>query len=245
MMENVKERRDEVQNEEELDMIDDFIKAKGEKARIEIEKRLREINDDIDNLKAKRYPGTIHPKDRYVAGSWITDKHLYEYRILKSRDDIKLSNTNQYQIIYDSKNSNTDFEIEPNNPFYQDSEEFKNKKKLIKFLNNSKKVYINPDMSFIPYRYKNDDKFYILVVNNILENIEAYQLNSLNYLNRQNNVYYIIDTNKDDKIKETYSFTNYIIRKCQKYSNYNRTELYKVYETISHFRSEGAITKQY
>lgn len=245
MMENVKEQRDEVQNEEELDRIDDFIKAKGEKARLEIEKRLRELNDDIDNLKAKRYPGTIHPKDRYVAESWITDKNLYELRILK-RDDIKMVNPNQYQLIYDDESkADSDFEIEPNIPFYKDSEEFKKKKKLTKFLNNSKKVYINPDMFFIPYRYKNDDKFYILVVNNISENIEEYQLNSLNYLNKQHNVYDIIDINKDDKIKKTGPFKNYIIRTFQKYVNYNTKELYEVYETISPFKNENVITKQY
>ncbi len=100
-------------------------------------------------------------------------------------------------------------------------------------------------MSFIPYKYKNDNKFYILVVNNILENIEVYQLNSLNQLNNQHNVYDIIKTNKDDKIKDPNSFKIYIIRTCQKYIKYNSTQLYNVYATISPFKNEEAIIKQY
>jgi hypothetical protein len=246
MMENVKEQRDKVQNKEELDIVDRVINDLGNEAKLQVEERLRELNKEIDDLKKDKYTSLINPKDRSVTRYGLTDKELFKFRILK-RNDIKMVNDNQYQIIYNDEESKTDsdFEIEPNKPYYQDSEEFKKKKKLTKFLNKSKKVYINPDMSFISYRYKTDDKFYILVVNNVLENIEAYQLNSLNYLNKQHNVYYIIEANRDDRIKDLNSFKNYIIKACQKYANYNRTELYKVYETISPFKSEEAITKQY
>jgi len=244
MMENVKEQRDEVQNKENLDLID-RIASHNPETKLQIEERLREINKYLNNLKAQGHKGLISPESREVVRGYIlTDKDLCKSRILKTRDDIKEVNNNQYQIIYKNEESNTDsdFEIEPNKPFYQDSEEFKNKKKLTKFLNKSKKVYINPDMSFIPY--KADDKFYILVVNNVLENIEVYQLNSLNYLNKQHNVYYIIEANRDDRVKDLNSFKNYIIRTCQKYANYNRTQLYEVYKSVGDFESDK-ISKQY
>ena len=246
MMDNVK-KEDKMQNRQKLDIVSD-IEANDPEAKLQIEESVREINQYLDNLKAEGHTGLISPESRYVTRRYtITEKDLYKYLILKTRDDIKEVNNNQYQIIYknDKHINNSDFEIEPNKPFYQDSEEFKKKKKLTKFLNKSKKVYINPDMFFIPYRYKNDDKFYILVVNNISENIEAYELNSLNYLNKQHNVYDIIDINKDDKIKKTGPFKNYIIRTFQNYVNYNTKELYKIYETISPFKSENVIIKQY
>lgn len=237
----------EIQNKRKLDLVSK-IEADDPEAKLEIEESVREINQYLDNLKAQGHKGLISPESREVTRRYIiTEKDLYKLRILKIRDDIKEVNNNQYQIIYKNEelDIDSDFEIEPNRPFYQDSEEFKDNKLLTKFLDKSKKVYINPDMSFIPYRYKTDNKFYILVVNNVLENIEAYQLNSLNYLNKQHNVSYIIDANRDDRVKDLNSFKNYIIKTCQKYANYNRTQLYDVYKNVDNFKSDKTITNQY
>lgn len=203
------------------------------------------VNKYIDEMKAKGYKSVINPKQAIKDGNYIPNR-LFEV-VYKERNDLDLINDNQYQIIYNesNKDSNPDFEIEHNKPFYEKKESFKKKNLLVKFLDTSKKVYVNKDMFFVPYRYKRDDKFYLLVVNNILENIEAYQLKSLNFLNKQHNIYYIIETNRDDKFKEINEFKNHIIKTCQEYTNYNHEVLYKVYDKIDNFKKEKAISRQY
>lgn len=212
------------------------------------QEHIEEINSYIDSLKAKRYVGLISAKDieRYFRkGSWDEEFFFSEY-VVKDRNDIVMVNSGQYKLIYDNVNDSTaNFSIEPNQPFYKRSEMFENKKQLIEFLDKSKKVYVNEDMFFVPFKYKQDDKFYLLVVNNVLENIEAYQLNSLNYLNKQHNVYYIIETNKADKFKDIRALKDYIIRTCQRYTNYNSELLYRVYSKVDNFKKEKTIVKQY
>lgn len=242
-MENVKQKK-QMQNTKKLDIIDKLIRDFGNDVKLQIEDRIRELNDEIDALKAEGFKGTINASNRET--SYITDKDLFKLRIEPNRNDIKMVNPHQYQIIYeDNSGIDSNYEIEPNEPFYEDSEKFKTKKLLTEFLDKSKKVYINPDMFFISFRYKSEDKFYILVVNNILENIELYQLNSLNYLNKQHNVYYIIETNRDDKFKDLNELKNYVIKTCQKYTNYNQDILYKVYKNIDNFKNDKTISKQY
>jgi hypothetical protein len=211
-----------------------------EKARLEkeaFETRINGLNDYINGLKANRYKGTINIKE--------SDRYDYDNYILPHRNDIEKVNEGQYKIIYEDKpDNNLNFEIEPNKPFYEDSEELK--KPLKRFLTESSKVHINPDMFFIPFRYKKDDKFYILVINNILENIELYQLNSLNHLNKQHNLYYVIGTNADDAFKgKLDKFKDHVLTSCQKITNSNRDLLYEVYSRISHFKDDKLIVTQY
>jgi hypothetical protein len=199
------------------------------------------FNEKVDNYKLEQYKGTINVKSD-------VDKEIYDKYIVPYRKDVEKVNEGQYKLIYDDKPVNKlNFEIKPNKPFYEDSEELKDKKSLKRFLTESNKVHINPDMFFIPFRYKQrDDKFYILVINNILENIELYQLNSLNHLNKQHNLYYVIETNMDGKFEgKLNEFKNYILRSCQKSTNGNRDLLSEVYSRISHFKDDKFIVKQY
>ena len=218
-----------------------------EQERLSLEKReqernevANELNKDIDEKKANGYKGTINCTDRYE--NWI-----YEEYVIPNRNDFKKVNDGQYKIIYDNKSNNKiSFEISSNMPFYEESEEFETKKLLKVFLMKAKKVHINSDMSFIPLRYKGDNKFYILITNNITEVIELYRLNSFNYLNKQHNVYYIIETNMDDKFSGNLNeFKKHVIKKCQKYINYNKTVLYNVYNKIGNFKTDNNIIKQY
>jgi hypothetical protein len=228
-------------NEETL-----IIKVDNEPLRQEKERRREEAlnaringyNDHINKLKEDNYKGTINVER--------DDRNYYDRYILPDRNDVKKVNEGQYKIIYDDKPvNNLNFEIKANKPFYEDSEELK--EPLKRFLTESNKVHINPDMFFIPFRYKQrDDKFYILVINNILENIELYQLNSLNHLNKQHNLYYVIGTNMDGKFKgELDKFKDHVILSCQKSTNGNRDLLYEVYSRISHFKDDKFIVKQY
>ena len=163
------------------------------------------------------------------------------------REDLRKVNTNQYKIIYDDGGEfKFDFDIiEPNELFYRKDERFKNKKSLVEFLDKSNKVYVNKDMCFIPYTYKQDNHFYLIVINNIIQNIEDYQLKSLNFLNKQHNIYYIIETNRDDRFKDLNELKNYILKTCQKYVNPNRDLLYSVYPKVDNFKKDKAIVRQY
>ncbi len=225
-----------------------FMRSEREQAKINrlmndkelVDEIFKEVNDDIDNKKANNFMGTINETDQLT-------NEIIERHILPTRNDFKKVNENQYQIIYDNKSkSKINFEISPNKPFYEESEEFETKKLLKVFLMKAKKVHINSDMSFIPLRYKGDNKFYILITNNITEVIELYRLNSFNYLNKQHNVYYIIETNMDDKFSGNLNeFKKHVIKKCQKYTNYNKTVLYNIYKKIGNFKTDNNIIKQY
>lgn len=201
------------------------------------------FNELIDVQKRKGYTGLISISD--FRGRIFEDWFYAE--ICDERDDLKKVNTNQYQIIYnDNEELGTDFEIiEPNELFYTVDEEFKKKKSLVEFLDDSKKVYLNSDMCFIPYAYKQDNHFYLLVINNILENIEDYQLNTFNFLNKQHNIYSIIETNRDDRFNDINALKNYILKTCQKYVNDNKNLLYSVYPTVYNFKKDKAIVRQY
>lgn len=218
--------------------------------RISYEEKVKREDNEIDNfnswidgLKKDGFKGLVN----------VTDFNSYLHStkflaiICDERDDLRKVNTNQYKIIYeDIGEVKTDFEIKkPNELFYKEDERFKNKKQLIEFLDKSQKVYLNSDMCFIPYTYKQDNYFYLLVVNNILGNIEDYQLKSLNFLNKQNNIYYIIDTNRDDRFKDVNAFKNYVLKTCQKYVNYNMDLLYSAYSKVDNFKKDKAIVRQY
>ena len=224
-------------------IIVDEINEKKKEEQIKQEKA--DFHSWIDDYKRDGYKGTIN----------LTEKYFYNHtppmlaRMCDARDDLRKVNTNQYKIIYDDNDSEEvkfDFDIiEPNELFYQKDDRFKNKKQLIEFLDRAKKVYLNSDMCFIPYTYKQDDGFYLLVVNNIVGNIEDHQLKSLNYLNKQNNIYYTIGTNRDDRFKDLNEFTNYILKTCQKYVNFNRDLLYSVYPKVDNFKKDKGIARQY
>ncbi len=201
----------------------------------------------IDGIKSGGYHGVVnlteflnHNTDLYFSSTFY-DKHI------NTRGDLKKINPNQYKIIYDEvEEVNFDFDIIKHNElFYRGNEMFKNKKQLVEFLDESKKVYLNEDMCFIPYTYKQDNGFYLLVINNILRNIEDYQLKSLNFLNKQHNIYYIIETNRDDRFKDLNAFKNFILKTCQKYVNYNMNLLYSVYPKVDNFKKDKAIVRQY
>lgn len=87
--------------------------------------------------------------------------------------------------------------------------------------------------------------FYVLVVNNLLENIEQYRLPSLNFLNKQHNLYYVLETNINESFRGINDFKSYVIKECQKITNYNSDKLYGEYTKISHFKDEKLISKQY
>lgn len=224
-------------------VIVDEINEKKKEEQIKQEKA--DFHSWIDDYKRDGYKGTIN----------LTEKYFYNHtppmlaRMCDARDDLRKVNTNQYKIIYDDNDSEEvkfDFDIiEPNELFYQKDDRFKNKKQLIEFLDKAEKVYLNSDMCFIPYTYKQDDGFYLLVVNNIVGNIEDHQLKSLNYLNKQNNIYYTIGTNRDDRFKDLNEFTNYILKTCQKYVNFNRDLLYSVYPKVDNFKKDKGIARQY
>ena len=213
----------------------------------EEEERIKQAKKDfhcwIDDFKRNGYTGTIN----------LTEKSFYDHtphalaRMCDEREDLRKVNTNQYKVIYDdSEEVNFDFDIiEPNELFYQKDERFKNKKSLVEFLDKSNKVYVNKDMCFIPYTYKQDNHFYLIVINNIIQNIEDYQLKSLNFLNKQHNIYYIIETNRDDRFKDLNELKNYILKTCQKYVNPNRDLLYSVYPKVDNFKKDKAIVRQY
>ena len=222
-------------------VIVDEINRKEEEEQVKQAKA--DFNSWIDDYKRDGYTGTIN----------LTEKHFLHHtphalaRICDARDDLRKVNTNQYQIIYDdSEEVNFDFDIiEPNELFYRKDDGFKNKKQLIDFLDRAEKVYLNSDMCFIPYTYKQDKGFYLLVINNTLQNIEDYQLKSLNFLNKQHNIYYIIDTNRDDRFKDLNQLKNHILKTCQKYVNHNRDLLYSVYPKVDNFKKDKGIVRQY
>ena len=222
-------------------VIVDEINRKEEEEQVKQAKA--DFNSWIDDYKRDGYTGTIN----------LTEKHFLHHtphalaRICDARDDLRKVNTNQYQIIYDDgEEVNFDFDIiEPNELFYRKDERFKNKKSLVEFLDKSNKVYVNKDMCFIPYTYKQDNHFYLIVINNIIQNIEDYQLKSLNFLNKQHNIYYIIETNRDDRFKDLNELKNYILKTCQKYVNPNRDLLYSVYPKVDNFKKDKAIVRQY
>lgn len=223
------------------EVIVDEINRKEEEEQVKQAKE--DFNSWIDDYKRDGYKGTIN----------LTEKHFLHHtphalaRICDARDDLRKVNTNQYQIIYDdSEEVNFDFDIiEPNELFYRKDDGFKNKKQLIDFLDRAEKVYLNSDMCFIPYTYKQDKGFYLLVINNTLQNIEDYQLKSLNFLNKQHNIYYIIDTNRDDRFKDLNELKNHILKTCQKYVNSNRDLLYSVYPKVDNFKKDKGIVRQY
>lgn len=212
------------------------------------EKEARDkFNSWIDSLKEDGYTGLVNLTDFLNKFSNLPFASGFYANIIDKRNDLKKVNTNQYKIISnDNKESEYDFEIiEPNDLFYREDEQFKNKKSLVEFLDNSKKFYLNSNMCFIPYTYKQDNHFYLLVINNILENIEDYQLNSLNFLNKQHNIYYIIETNRDDRFNDINALKNYILKTCQRYVNYNKELLYSIYPKINNFKKDKAIVRQY
>jgi hypothetical protein len=219
-------------------IINETLRRSEEWIRKHFERKIEYLNIKINRLKETNYKGTINAKDS-------EDKLVFDRIITRDRNDIIEVNEGQYKFIYDNiSNEVKNFEIESNRPFYEYSEEFKNKKLLKKFLDKSKKVNINPDMSFIPFQYKQDDKFYILVTNNVLENIELYDLKSLNFLNKQHNVYYILEINMDNRFKgKLNDFKAHIVKSCQKFTNYNKNILYDTYKTISNFKDESSIVK--
>jgi len=221
-------------------IVDEIVEKEREE---QIKQAKADFNRWIDDYKRDGYKGTIN----------LTEKYFYDHtpqalaRICDARDDLRKVNTNQYKIIYDDSGEvDFDFDIiEPNELFYREDERFKNKKQLIEFLDKAKKVYLNSDMCFIPYTYKQDNGFYLLVINNTLQNIEDYQLKSLNFLNKQHNIYYIIETNRDDRFKDLNELKNYILKTCQKYVNPNRDLLYSVYPKVDNFKKDKAIVRQY
>ena len=222
-------------------VIVDEINRKEEEEQVKQEKA--DFHSWIDDYKRDGYKGTIN----------LTEKYFYDHtphalaRMCDARDDLRKVNTNQYKIIYDDGGEfKFDFDIiEPNELFYRKDERFKNKKSLVEFLDKSNKVYVNKDMCFIPYTYKQDNHFYLIVINNIIQNIEDYQLKSLNFLNKQHNIYYIIETNRDDRFKDLNELKNYILKTCQKYVNPNRDLLYSVYPKVDNFKKDKAIVRQY
>ena len=215
-----------------------------ERIKLEIEE-VDKFNSWIDGFVSSGYPGLIsinafdfyfNPLSKYV-------------NICDARDDLRKVNINQYMVISDDDDIEEvkfDFDIiEPNELFYRKDGSFKNKKQLIEFLDKAEKIYLNSDMCFIPYTYKQDKGFYLLVINNTLQNIEDYQLKSLNFLNKQHNIYYIIDTNRDDQFKDLNQLKNYILKTCQKYVNPNRDLLYSVYPKVDNFKKDKGIVRQY
>lgn len=194
-------------------------------------------NEVINQKKSEKYTGIINLKD--------IDKKLVDRYILPFRKDLKKVNEGQYQLIYDNKDKiEIKFDINSNTMFYEDSNVFKDKK-LLKFLKEAKKVSINPDMNFFPLRYKTDKSFYILITNNITEVIECYKLKSLNYLNKQHNVFYVLKSNLDDQFSNHLSgFENYLIKELQAYVNHNRDLLYQIYNNqIGDFKKNTNITE--
>jgi hypothetical protein len=224
----------------EKPIVDEILRKKGKEL---INQAEADFHSWIDDYKRDGYKGTIN----------LTEKHFYKHTpqelatMCDERDDLRKVNTNQYKVIYDDSGEvNFDFDIiEPNELFYQKDERFKNKKQLIEFLDKAKKVYLNSDMCFIPYTYKQDNGFYLLVINNTLQNIEDYQLKSLNFLNKQHNIYYIIETNRDDQFKDLNQLKNYILKTCQKHVNPNRDLLYLVYPKVDNFKKDKGIVRQY
>ena len=221
-------------------IVDEIVEKEREE---QIKQAKADFNRWIDDYKRDGYKGTIN----------LTERYFYDHtphalaRMCDEREDLRKVNTNQYKIIYDDGGEfKFDFDIiEPNELFYRKDERFKNKKSLVEFLDKSNKVYVNKDMCFIPYTYKQDNHFYLIVINNIIQNIEDYQLKSLNFLNKQHNIYYIIETNRDDRFKDLNELKNYILKTCQKYVNPNMDLLYSVYPKVDNFKKDKAIVRQY
>lgn len=134
------------------------------------------------------------------------------------------------------------FIIKPNKPFYEKYDD----NKLKKFLTESNKVYLNPDMCFIPFKYRKGEYLYLLVLDNVTERIEEYRLKSFHYLNKQNNLRYIIEVNLDDRfLEEINQFERYLLKSLKKFLNNNMEIFYEVFGGKTDFERIKKIIKMY
>ncbi|MDP3623817.1 MAG: hypothetical protein Q8R66_07815 [Methanobacteriaceae archaeon] len=136
----------------------------------------------------------------------------YEIKHIIKEAGFKEVNKNQYKRI------NIDFNIKPSNGFFYEEKQGK----IYQFLKKAEKAYINPEIALIVFRFKQEPTFNVLSINNITDTITEYELKTLDYLNKQHNLYYAIDTNKPIEYESNLNdFKNHIIKQLQKSLKHN------------------------
>lgn len=151
----------------------------------------------------------------------------------------------QFRIIRKEEDNENIFNIDSNDSFYNNWEKETN---LLKFLKESKKVSINPDIDFIPLRLKKkDNNVYILITNNLNERMELYQLKSFLYFNKQSNIHYILQSNLHGQFLGDYNnFERYLVKSLQNHDLTNSKLLNQIYKgKLSNFEDDSKIIKQY
>ena len=166
------------------------------------------------------------------------------FTLIEKYPEFSLKRGTEYRIEIDILNK---FIIEPNSMFYDTLDEFKTKKYLKRFLINSKKVYIHPDICLIPVKYKEDRNSYVLVADNHDQTLQMFQLNSLGYFNSQSNIYEYIEMNCNEEFLEEFKkFKRYLIKKIKKYSVINKKTLYEIYKAnVTDFKEHNNIINQF
>lgn len=227
----------EVSNEVRKKRAEEIRKKEHEKYVNEITKK---IIGDIDQKKKEGYKGIMNIEAGYRA--WYDD-------LVKERDDLKCVNTGQYQLIYDNskfkeiENQNqthkngkkVNFQIKPNRPFYETDEGYFSQQdtNIKKFLEESKKVTIEPNMQLIPFKLKKT--FYYLTMDNLTESITLNIVyTAFHHINRQSNLYYQINSAITQELREDYNnFEEYILKQIRSASGYNTKLLKETYRNPS------------
>lgn len=150
------------------------------------------LETERDKSNFKEYlnlePDLINFSRKYYR-NWSID--VYEANQLLNEAGYKEVNKNQYRRI------KFNFNIKPSNGYFYE----KKQGKIYQFFKEAEKVYINPEIALIVFRFKQKPTFNVLSINNITDTITEYELKTLDYLNKQHNLYYAIDTNKPIEYK--------------------------------------------
>lgn len=196
------------------------------------------IEKAIDEIINEKRKGIINYKSIFD-----DEKALPIIREVIKEFPIEEVNNGQFKLIIEEDSKKVKFDISPNSPYYLKWDETN----LKRFLEKSNKIQISPEIAFIPLELTKNDYLYVLVANDLNERLELYRLKSFNQLNKQLNLFSVIEFNIPEELEDHMNkFVKYVVKKLQEYQLNNTKLLKEVYKNnLSNFSKDSKLNKQF
>ena len=195
---------------------------------------------------------TVNASEFYDIADNDNEKKFIDYylnQLSAESNEVKFLNTNQYKIVLDPKNKFKSLKLN-DEMFYNRWKDTKFKK----FITEAFKIVINHNMCLIPLKRKirsgkhKGEICYMFLVDNESNRIEKHEISSFTFLNKQSNLFDVLEINLPDEIgednKQLILFKKYLLRSANKHVSNNVKLLEDIYgdkSAIQYFYKDNKI----
>lgn len=195
------------------------------------ERGIVNINSYTKLFNPSYIPEHILKRHKVTNPNDLKDKQLiriFKDHIIEFKNYIKEKGNGGYIITIDDNHN-----INHNQLFYELNDLISKKYTVFKrFLLESKKVAIDPDMILIPFQVNKE--FYYINIDNLSENLFLSDYEpGFRYINKQSNLYDIIQSVRKEELNNNLEYKGYLLAELRKHTSFNKKLINEIYDKPS------------